>query len=194
MEEELNWVRLGIHVGGSLVPLLDLTLGRIFVYITLLMLAAGYTVSELLRSEGYTVAVIHWITSASSRRGEMEGFVTTPLYLAAGILATLALFPPQAAYMAVLLITLGDGLAELFGRGIGRSRIPFNREKAWEGTFFGFGLTGVLLHLLGVDPVVAIPSTLAAAVFEALPLPVNDNLTVPLIAGSIAAATSTFLV
>ncbi|MFQ5871061.1 MAG: diacylglycerol/polyprenol kinase family protein [Candidatus Geothermarchaeales archaeon] len=194
MEEDLNWVRLGIHLGGSLVPLFDLMLGRIFVYLGLLTAAAAYTASELLRSRGYMVPLIHRMTLASSRRGEVKGFVTTPLYLAAGVLASLALFPLPAAYMGVLLVTLGDGLAELFGGSMGRSPIPFNREKTWEGTLLGFGLTGVLLILLGMDPVVTIASTLAAGVLEALPLPVNDNLTVPLVAGFVAAATTVFLV
>ncbi|MGH9401993.1 MAG: DUF92 domain-containing protein [Terriglobia bacterium] len=91
------------------------------------------------------------------------------------------------------LLALGDGMAGVIGAGWGRSRLPFNREKTWEGfaAFVLFGGAGALLLMLWVNGatlgrkalVICLAAALVGAFVESLPIRLSDNITVPLICG-----------
>ncbi len=75
---------------------------------------------------------------------------------------------------------MGDGFASLCGKKLGRHAVPFNRSKMVEGTFFGllFAFVGAWLF---VGPFKALVAAVIGMLVEALPSPVNDNLTIPLV-------------
>jgi dolichol kinase len=64
----------------------------------------------------------------------------------------------------------------------GKTRIPFNKGKNLEGTFFGF-LFVFLGAMIFVDPTRALVAAVVGMLVEALPSPINDNLTIPLASG-----------
>jgi len=88
------------------------------------------------------------------------------------------LFKKIIAVPAVLILSVSDSLAAVVGRTIGRHRFL---AKSWEGSGTFFLCTMLMLCIfvpgLGIFEVllVAVPVTLV----EALALPVNDNLTIP---------------
>ena len=100
---------------------------------------------------------------------------------------TVALFPvgPAAAGMAMLMV--GDGAAAVVGRRVGRHRWP-GSPKSVEGTAafavtaFAVGLGVVAWPGAGVSVAACAVGAVVAAAVEALPLPVNDNFRVPLLA------------
>ncbi len=93
-------------------------------------------------------------------------------------------FPAAVAASALALFMVGDAAAALVGRQWGRHRWP-GGTRTVEGTlaFLGAGL--LTTTLLPVPFVVGTAGTAAAAVAEALPGPLNDNLRVPLVAAAV---------
>ena len=99
------------------------------------------------------------------------------------------LFPTDVAIVSFALFMIGDAAAALIGRKIGRT--PWLREGATvEGSLAfllvggsaGWFLVSGLLPWpeLGVHAGAVLGATVVAAVLEAAPLPVNDNLATPL--------------
>ncbi len=106
------------------------------------------------------------------------------LWTLLGCFLTVLLVPhPDAALAALLYLALGDGAAGLVGRNWGHLRIG---AKSLEGSLACF------LTCWGVGTVVLEPAfgsaeavlgALVATAAEALPLPLNDNLWLPLLSG-----------
>ena len=96
----------------------------------------------------------------------------------------LAAFPAPVAAAAMAVGLVGDAAAALVGRSVGRHPWPGSR-RTLEGTL-GFLATGLVVMLFfGSFPWSArVAAVVAAAVFEALPVPLNDNLVVPFAAAA----------
>jgi dolichol kinase len=95
-----------------------------------------------------------------------------------GIILAILAFERELAIPAMLYAQLGDPAAEIVGRTWGRHRIPGG--KSLEGSL-GCCAANLVVGLaccqvLPLAPGVAALGALAAAVAEALPLPVSDNL------------------
>lgn len=104
-------------------------------------------------------------------------------YLALSVLLSAYLFPRPIAVAAMGYLILGDGLAGLVGRNWGR--IPLAFGKTLEGTLACLAanlLVGVLV--LPTIEATLLGAALATAV-EFLPLPVDDNLAIPIITGTL---------
>ena len=148
----------------------------------------AYTVSELWRLEGKKLPLISTITRHAASQSELNGFAVAPLYFAFGILLTLVVFPHPASYAAIAIFCLGDSAASLFG-GLISISLPFNKGKTWEGSLAGF-FFAFLAGSFFVSPLLALAGAAIAMTIEVLPLPVNDNILIPIITG----AALTFLI
>ncbi|MCZ2856597.1 MAG: hypothetical protein O2U62_05850, partial [Candidatus Bathyarchaeota archaeon] len=137
---------------------------------------------EFARVEGINLPVISAITRQAATKPEIHEFVTTPIFFATGIMLALILFPYPINYASIAIFTLGDGTATLFGRKLGRTVFPLNKGKRIEGTVFGF-IFALLGALLFVSHLEALIGAAVGMLAEALPTPINDNLTIPLTAG-----------
>jgi len=85
-----------------------------------------------------------------------------------------------AAISAILILALGDGLATIAGTNYGRHRLPWNKNKTWEGTM-GFACGAICAWLIMPIPETILIAVLAA-IIESLPLKVNDNIILPTVA------------
>jgi dolichol kinase len=96
----------------------------------------------------------------------------------------LTLFVPLRIAVPVFVMTMiADAAAALVGRAIGRHRWP-GRSHTVEGSL-AFVAAGLLvLAFFPLSWTARLTATLSAAVAEAAPLPVNDNIAVPLIAAA----------
>lgn len=120
------------------------------------------------------------------RDSEEHRLTGTPAYVL-GIGLSLYLYKPEVATAAVCFLAFGDVAATTIGEQYGKTKIA---GKSLEGTaaFVAAALAaGFLLSEAGVHiaPAVIIAGALIAAGVELLPLPLNDNLTIPLISGGV---------
>ena len=175
-------VREDIHAAGFFMPVIASLVGVPVVGALIFVIAALYTVSELWRLEGKELPLISAITGHAASQSELHGFAAAPLYFAGGILFTLLVFPHPASYAAIAMFCLGDSTASLFG-GLISTSLPFNKGKTWEGSLAGF-FFAFLAGTFFVPPFWAFVGAVIAMTIEVLPLPVNDNVLVPVITGA----------
>ncbi|MGD6851614.1 MAG: haloacid dehalogenase-like hydrolase [Candidatus Bathyarchaeia archaeon] len=175
-------VREDIHAAGFFMPVIAGMVGIPAVAIIITAIAIIYTVSELFRLEGRTIPVVSTVTSHAASQSELYGFAAAPLYFAFGIVATLILFPTHAGSAAIAMFCLGDSSASLFGGTISTS-LPFNKGKTWEGTLAGF-IFAFLAGSFFVPPPLALVGAAFAMTIEVLPLPINDNVLIPILTGA----------
>jgi dolichol kinase len=100
-----------------------------------------------------------------------------------------ALFPPAVAAAALVMIMIGDGAAAVVGRRFGRTRYPWS-PKSVEGsaalalTAFASAVPIAVLFPAELSVTACAVGAVVSAVAEALPIPINDNIRVPLLAGA----------
>lgn len=116
------------------------------------------------------------------REEEKPTLMGSTFFLFASIL-TILLFPKPIAIASLLILILSDTAAALVGKGFGR--VPIFR-KTLEGSmaFFVSSLLIVWIYP-GLDRLSGSFAALGAALIEVLPIPLDDNLTIPLTAGAI---------
>jgi HAD superfamily phosphoserine phosphatase-like hydrolase len=175
-------VREDIHAAGIFMPVIAGLIGVPIVAAIIILIALIYTTSEFYRLEGRELPLVSAITRHAASQSELYGFAPAPLYFAFGIVVTLILFPAQAGGAAIAMFCLGDSTASLFGGMISTS-LPFNKGKTWEGSLAGF-FFAFLAGTFFVPPLLALVGAAIAMTVEVLPLPVNDNVLVPVITGA----------
>jgi dolichol kinase len=116
------------------------------------------------------------------RQSEFDEDLTGATWLLFGSTITLFLFPIQIAVPALLFLTVGDAFAAIIGKGIPVGKIG---DKHLSGTIAGIVTScGIALwinqHLPGE---IIILSSVASMLVEVAPIPMNDNLTIPLTGG-----------
>ncbi|MCW4054699.1 MAG: HAD-IB family phosphatase [Candidatus Bathyarchaeota archaeon] len=175
-------LREAIHASGFFIPVLA---GLVSIYPVALMICVVsllYSLSELWRMNRKNLPLVSAITRNAASPAELYEFTAAPLYFAAGILFTLLLFPVPVNSAAIAIFTLGDSTAALFGGLISKKPLPFNKGKTLEGSLFGF-FFAFLAATFFVSPELALIGAMVAMIIESLPLPVNDNILIPLVTG-----------
>jgi dolichol kinase len=104
-------------------------------------------------------------------------------YLLISSLICIWAFPKAVAVLAIAYLVVGDTMAALVGRRIGRTRIL---DKSLEGSLAMF-FSCVIIGWIYPGPEVTWPmilvGSLVATLFELLPIPLDDNMRIPLAAG-----------
>ena len=176
-------LREAIHMGSFLLSFVCMyLLGNVIVASLILLITVLYTLSEVARVRGVNIPILSPITWNAANKTELYEFAAAPIHFALGIAISLLIFPAPIRYVAITTLTLGDGCAHLFGMKFGRTPLPFNKGKNLEGTIAGF-LFAFLGAMIFVDPTRALVAAAVGMLVEALPLPLNDNLTIPLASG-----------
>jgi phosphoserine phosphatase len=171
--------REAIHACGFTVPFLSSLVGNYAVALLIIAVTFLYVASEAAMMEGKRVPIISWIVHNAATKAEIHEFATAPVFFALGILFTLLLFPISASNAAIATFALGDSAAAIVGKTIGRKRLSFNKGKTLEGLAAGL-FAGFLAALVYVNPLKALAAAATATIVESLPLPISDNLTIPL--------------
>jgi phosphoserine phosphatase/dolichol kinase len=177
-----DFVREDIHAAGFFMPVIASMIGVPIVATIIIAIALVYTASELLRLEGFSLPVVSAITRHAANQSELFGFAAAPLYFAFGIVTTLLLYPAHAGGAAIAMFCLGDSAASLFG-GMLTTSLPFNKGKTIEGSLAGF-VFAFLAGTFFVSPQLALVGAAIAMTIEVLPLPINDNVSVPILTGA----------
>ena len=125
-------------------------------------------------------------------RAEEQAKESGMIPYAIAILLAIITFPKEAALIAIYTLALADPISAIVGIKFGRRHIV--PDKTVEGSFAFFAVTllvaaGVLTRgtdashwaVFGASAMIAVPS----ALFEMLPLRLDDNLTIPIFVGFI---------
>ena len=108
------------------------------------------------------------------------------MFLAAAACAWL--FPPGVGAASLAMLMVGDGAAAVVGRRFGRTRWPGSPKSVEGSAAYALSAFAVGAAVAAWPPAelglaaCAVGAVVGAAV-EALPIPVNDNVRVPLVAG-----------
>jgi dolichol kinase len=116
------------------------------------------------------------------REKEGQTLMGSTYFIFASIL-TILLFPKPIAIVSLLILILSDTAAALIGRSFGRIPI-FGKTLEGSLAFFASSLLIVWIYP-GLDRLSGSIAALGASLVEALPIPLDDNLTIPLTAGAI---------
>jgi dolichol kinase/phosphoserine phosphatase len=171
-----------IHASGLFVPVIAGFVGVPLVAVSIILVLGLYATSEYLRTEGKRMPIINLITRKAASQNELYLVVLAPVYYAIGILFTLVLFPAPASSAAIAIFALGDSTASIFGRYFSITPLPINKDKSLEGSVAGF-FFAFLAGSVFVSPLTALAGAAIAMFIEYVPLPINDNLLIPLITG-----------
>jgi len=178
-------IRSTIHIGGflTIIPCIYLITPHLMAFL-ILAVAALYTASELFRMQGLNFPPFTSITAKAAVKLEPYEFALAPIFYALGIAISLLMLPSNITYSTIAILTLGDGSASISGKLLGKTAYPFNKAKHVEGTIVGFffALLGALAFL---SPIKALIGAAVGMFVECLPLPISDNLAVPLMSGFI---------
>lgn len=107
-----------------------------------------------------------------------------------GAVLSLLVFPGEIAAIAMAIVISGDAAAAVIGRKWGRTHFGSSR-KTFEGSLsfvavgWIIGLCFVVLAGSSINWGILLGIVVLAAVVEALPIPINDNLYAPLITGAL---------
>lgn len=119
-------------------------------------------------------------------RPSEEGKVSGIFWTSVGAWLTIALLgsKPRAVAAALLYLAFGDGVAALVGKSIGRIPIPLlARRKTVEGTLACFAVCAAAGFAAGLPAPALWAGAAVAAGVEFLPVPVDDNLWIPVLSG-----------
>lgn len=176
------YVRWSYNAFGFTAPLATLALAVVFLYLA----AEGY--KRKLR-----LPIVSDIIDAAERAEAIEKSPAGgALFFLTGSLFSLLLFSSNINIVcaSILILAFGDSASTLAGRKFGRRKIFYNPAKSWEGSIGGFAFA-----FLGAATQITLPiafiGALAGMLAESLPIKLNDNILVPVLAGlamSLAAA------
>jgi len=173
-------------VAGAIPPLLGFVLPREWLLVFLGVVAGIFVLAEVLR---LTVEPVNrWLISLFSRASkefkehESRRPIGSTYFLVASFL-TFLFFPRDVAIAALLFAAVGDAMAAAVGESFGRTRLGTRSLEGTAAFFFSALVIGLILIFAGLRlsfAAVAV-GALVAALTELLSIPIDDNLTIPLV-------------
>ena len=116
----------------------------------------------------------------SLRRHERSE-LTGASYMSLACTIVAFLLPREIAVASMAYLILGDGLAGFVGESWGKRRLAFG--KSWEGTLAGLAANLIAGWIVFREPAPTLLVAGVASIVELLPLPLDDNLAIPLLSG-----------
>ncbi|MEK6935237.1 MAG: diacylglycerol/polyprenol kinase family protein [Nanoarchaeota archaeon] len=147
----------------------------------------------------FKVPIADYFLDNFERRKEKQHIPGRALIFAfAGVLLCLQLFEKNIALASITILTFSDSISMIVGKYIGKIKTPLDKNKNIEGTIAGV-LISTSLASLFVPFYLAFIGSLIAGIFELLTikvqeLKIDDNLLIPLSAGTIMFLISKFLI
>ena len=125
------------------------------------------------------------------RSYELKGRFTGATWVVTGAFVTVAIFPKEIAILALLFMGLGDTVAGLIGSHFGRIKIW---NKTLEGTLAGLAICFLITGFFpGISIWIRISGAVSAMLAELSPIPLDDNIMIPMVSGTIMVVMSTLV-
>lgn len=170
---------------GLSIPIAALFLPRTVLIISLSAVTFVFLALELVRLKA--PAVNSWFFSFFKpllREKEVSRPTGASYLLVASLIAFL-IFQRDIAVLALSFLAVGDPLAAIVGQRMGKRKLLSKTLEGDLACFISCIAIGSVFYYTGLG--IPLPTILAgivmATIVEAMPLPVNDNLAIPLLAG-----------
>lgn len=176
-------LRKSIHLLGLILPVIYFFLDKPMMSILVGMLTGIAVTIELMKWFSPRFSDFFFqIFAPMLRIHERKGAMTGATYYVISAFLCILFFAKTLAIVCIFFMVLGDLAAALVGRMWGRTRLL--GSKSLEGSAACFIVCAVIA-LVKLHPVIAIIGALVATIVEMLPVPIDDNLTVPLVSGAV---------
>ncbi|MCK4236759.1 MAG: phosphatidate cytidylyltransferase, partial [Candidatus Krumholzibacteria bacterium] len=86
----------------------------------------------------------------------------------------------EIAMGTIMCLAVGDTVAGIVGKLFGRHKV---KDKSMEGAAANFLVCFLILWFLVPSPLIAFVGAFAGAFIELVPVPVDDNIAIPLVSG-----------
>ena len=191
MDLKLEIRRKLFHLVSSAIPIGYFILGKTISLTVIVVFFVGAIFLEGLRLFAPKARKwIHWIFDPIMRVAE-EKKVSGATYLLIGAGLTIYFFPKPYAIVSLLMLTLSDTAAALIGVAYGKTKLW---AKSLEGSLAFFASAAVIVSLTpGIGFKEGLVGVLTGTLTELLPIPLNDNLTIPLITAGAMTLTAVYL-
>jgi len=125
------------------------------------------------------------------RKHELEGKITGATWAFIVSVPVIYFFPKEIAVLSLIFMAVGDAAASIFGQAFGRRRIGL---KTLEGTLSCFGACVIVILIFDFVPFyIGLSGAISAAIFEALPVNIDDNILIPIGSGTTMLLVSSFI-
>jgi dolichol kinase len=173
-----------VHLVTLAIPIGYASLPEKTALVIVLLLFLGFLSVDLLRHyhPGMASLFQKYFFGKVLREEEKPTLMGSTFFLFSTLL-TILLFPKSIAIASILILILSDTCAALVGKGIGRVRI-FGKTLEGSAAFFLSSLLIVWLYP-HLNRFWGSAAALGATLIEILPIQVDDNLTIPLVASAI---------
>ena len=180
------WRRLFHIVAGSSIPLAAIFVPETAMIWVLAVLAAQGLVLDLVRFRvGWLNSLfMHWM--APLLKEDEEAHITGATYMLVAALIVFILYGKEVAIPVMFFLSLGDPAAAIVGRRMPGPRI-FGKSPGGTAAFIavGAGAVAVLIAAGGIDHHWALwVGVGVAGAVELISLPPDDNLAIPVLAGT----------
>ncbi|MDP2719856.1 MAG: hypothetical protein Q8P44_08540 [Dehalococcoidia bacterium] len=167
---------------GMVIPIAALFVPRNFLLVFVAVATAVALAAETARF--FSPALNHRFTVAFKRviRQQEISRVTGSTYILISSLLTLIIFPRDIAILALTFLAVGDSVGAVVGFTFSGEHQSFKNWQSSLACFLSSILAGLIFIIFFIDIsiFVLIAGALTATIVEALPLPVNDNVTIPI--------------
>ena len=172
--------RKSIHLGMIIIPLWVYIVPPNWALLGLIIATSATVVLDLLRlSDRRLRRFFLRLFRSLIRSHEEEHLLGSTYFMIAALLSVLA-FDDTIAIAALTFLILGDTLAAIVGKKYGK---PMYWGKSPQGSLACFVCCLIIGAALLDNQWVIIAGALAATVAEALPVPMDDNMRVPIVSG-----------
>lgn len=186
-----NTLKRGLfHIfGGLFFPIVALFLPKVVLVISLGVVTFIFLTFELIRFRAQ--GVNRWFLSFFQPllREEEASRLTGTSYMLIASLIAFVVFPRDVAVLALSFLALGDAVATIVGKQMGKRKLLGKTLEGDLACLISCLVIGSVFHYAGLNIrlLTVLVGSVGATIAEAIPLPINDNLTVPLFAGLVMA-------
>ncbi|MBN2460226.1 MAG: phosphatidate cytidylyltransferase [Candidatus Cloacimonetes bacterium] len=159
--------------------------------IILSFLAFLAVVIELIRFHNQSFSRFFQNVFGRFLRPEEQHDYTGATYLLVASVVCVALFTPEIAFVSLCFLAIGDTFAAFTGLIWGRRRI-IGTSKSLEGTLACF-ISTFIFSLFFLHPLLSLSGAASASLAEISRLPVNDNLKIPILSGTVMSIINLFV-
>lgn len=177
-------LRKCIHVGYSAVPFLYLFTNKQVIIPVVTVLSVFMIAIDVGRIKIQWLQNLYMITLGKILRSHetdnSKSLFTGGTYIVLSSLFCFLIFPKDVAISAMFITTFGDTAAALYGKYFGKIKMF---GKTLEGSLVFFITGCAILYFMGLLSgaflILALASLTITTVLELLPIPVDDNITIP---------------